>query len=123
VSVAELYANENFPRQVVERLRALGHDVLTTQEAGNADRGVPDDAVLAFATERARAVLTLNRRDFIRLHRQRSDHAGIIVCTQDADVEGQAERIDQAIAGCGPLPGQLLRVNRPQSPPVPPARA
>ena len=34
--MARLYANENFPYQVVIALRALGHDVLTVQEAGNA---------------------------------------------------------------------------------------
>ena len=31
--MARLYANENFPRQVVAALRANGHDVLTTVEA------------------------------------------------------------------------------------------
>jgi len=31
--MARLYSNENFPLPVVERLRALGQDVLTTQEA------------------------------------------------------------------------------------------
>jgi hypothetical protein len=34
--VAHLYANENFPLPVVEALRRLGHDVLTSREAGNA---------------------------------------------------------------------------------------
>src|SRR5262245_32436384 len=63
VSLASLYANENFPRQVVEALRRLGHDVLTSQEAGNAGRGVPDEVVLAFAVRTGRAVVTLNRRD------------------------------------------------------------
>lgn len=111
--MASLYANENFPRQVVEALRRLGHDVLTSQEAGNAGRGVPDDAVLAFAVQAGRAVLTLNRRDFIRLHRVAPVHAGLIVCTEDADVEGQAARIYDAIAVAGPLTGLLLRVNRP----------
>ncbi len=111
--MAALYANENFPRQVVERLRALGHDVLTTQEAGNADRAIPDDAVLAFAVERGRAVVTLNRRDFIKLHRHSPAHAGIIVCTQDPDIDGQADRIHQAILTSGDLAGLLLRVNRP----------
>jgi hypothetical protein len=32
--MARLYSNENFPLPVVEKLRALGHDVLTVQEAG-----------------------------------------------------------------------------------------
>jgi hypothetical protein len=58
-------------------------------------------------------VLTLNRRHFIRLHRENSDHAGIIVCTVDPDFTGQAERIHNAIGESGSLTGQLLRVNRP----------
>jgi hypothetical protein len=112
--LASLYANENFPRQAVEALRRLGHDVLTSQEAGNAGRGVPDEAVLAFGVRTGRAVVTLNRRDFIQLHRLTPEHAGIIVCTEDADVEGQAARIHDAIAGAGALGGILLRVNRVQ---------
>ena len=34
--MARLYANENFPLPVVEELRRLGHEVLTTYEAGDA---------------------------------------------------------------------------------------
>lgn len=60
--MAYLYADEQFPRQVVELLRSLEHNVLTVQEAGNA--GLSDEEVLAFATNHNRAVLTLNRRDF-----------------------------------------------------------
>jgi hypothetical protein len=110
--LASLYASENFPRQVVEASRRLGHDVLTSQEAGNAGRGIPDDAVLAFAVQTGRAVVTLNRRDVIRLHRLTPEHAGIIVCTEDADIEGQAARIHDAITVAGALAGVLLRVNR-----------
>ena len=61
MSAASLYADENFPRQVVEGLRRLGHDVLTCQEAGNAGRGVPDREVLAFAKHAGRAVLTMDQ--------------------------------------------------------------
>jgi predicted nuclease of predicted toxin-antitoxin system len=104
--MAQLYANENFPYQVVEALRKLGHDVLTVQEAGKGGQEIRDDEVLAFATEQNRAVVTINRRDFIRLHS--SDP------TQDIDTEGQAKRIDQAIQTVKDLAGQLLRVNRPQ---------
>jgi hypothetical protein len=111
--VARLYANENFPRQVVEHLRALGHDVLTTQDAGNSGRGIPDEEVLDFAVRSDRAVVTLNRRDFIKLHRISPDHRGILVCTEDTDVAGQATRIDAAIKDAGALERQLLRVNRP----------
>lgn len=112
--MARLYSNENFPLPVVQELRRLGHDVLTVQEAGNADQAIPDDAVLAFATAESRSVLTLNRRDFIHLHKTQPNHAGIIVCTYDADFVGQSQRIHEAIEAQPELDGQLLRVNRPQ---------
>jgi hypothetical protein len=62
--MTRLYANENFPLQAVEELRRLGHDVLTTQQAGKAGQAIPDLQVLAFACEEGRALLTLNRRHF-----------------------------------------------------------
>jgi hypothetical protein len=111
--VARLYSNENFPRPVIEALRKAGHDVLTSHEAGNANRKVPDDQVLAFAIAGGRAVLTLNRRDFIRLHRSGTVHEGIIVCTADANYPAQAERIHQAIHAASHISGQLIRVNKP----------
>ena len=53
----------------------LGHDVLTVQEAGQANQRIPDHhQVLEFAMGQGRAVLTINRDDFIRLHRLRPDH-------------------------------------------------
>ena len=110
--MARLYANENFPKPVVEALRVLGYEVLTTAEAGRADQEVPDDEVLAFAKNEGRCVLTLNRRDFIRLHRLDSNHAGIIVCTFDAAFVAQAGRIDHAITSQTSLSGKLIRVNR-----------
>jgi predicted nuclease of predicted toxin-antitoxin system len=111
--MASLYANENFPLQVVEALRSLGHDVLTSQEAGNANQAVPDNEVLAYASENQRILLTLNKRDFINLHKQNDRHAGIIICTQDPDIHRQAERIHQVILTHGSLASQLIRVNRP----------
>jgi hypothetical protein len=112
--MAQLYANENFPLKVVQALRRLGHDVLTTQEAGKANLSIPDVDVLGFATEQERALLTINRRDFIQLHQQGVGHEGIIVCTQDPDTQGQAERIHQAIFSSQSLSRQLIRINRPQ---------
>ena len=111
--MARLYSNENFPLPVVERLRALGHDVLTTQQAGKADQAVADAEVLKFAGNEQRAMLTLNRRHFIKLHRENARHAGIVVCTFDADFAGQAERIHNALGAQASLNGQLIRVNRP----------
>lgn len=111
--MARLYADENFPRQVVEELRRLGHDVLTVLEAGLAGRGIPDPEVLAFAQADGRALMTLNRKHFIQLHAGQSSHHGIIVCTFDHDFVAQAARIDAAISSLGQLDGQLVRVNRP----------
>ncbi|MEG4571803.1 DUF5615 family PIN-like protein [Microcoleus sp. N3A4] len=112
--MARLYADEQFPRVVVELLRALGHDVLTVQEARNANLGIPDEAVLAFAVTKKRAVLTLNRIDFIRLHTSQPNHAGIIVCKDDQqDRQRMATRISEAISNVETLTGMLVRVNRP----------
>src|SRR4030067_462441 len=109
--MASLYANENFPLKVVLSLRALGHDVLTSQEAGKAHLSIKDPEVLAFAAEKNRALYTFNRRDFIRLHYQIPKHAGIIVCTQDPDAQSQAEHIHQAIISEGILVGRLIRIH------------
>lgn len=111
--MARLYADEQFPYLTSDRLQQLGHDVLTVQEAGKANQGIPDDEVLAFATEQQRAILTLNRRDFIRLHNQNANHAGIIACTDDSDKILLAERINSAIQAQEVLTGQLIRVVRP----------
>jgi hypothetical protein len=111
--MAQLYGNENFPLPVVEELRRLGHDVLTIHEMGKAGQSVLDETVLTFATERERAVLTLNRKHFIRLHRIHPQHAGIIVCTFDPDFTAQAQRIHAAIESYPELSDQLIRINRP----------
>jgi hypothetical protein len=114
--VARLYADEEFSYPVVEELRQLENDVLTAQEAGQANQGVTDSGVLAFATARDRAVVTFNRRHFINLRRRVSGHRGILVCTRDPDVPGLARRIHRAILGCSTLENQLLRINRPLNP-------
>ena len=109
--MAVFYADENFDSRVVGHLRLQGHDVQTVQEAGEA--GCDDAQVLAHATAAGRAVLTFDRTDFERLHRQDPVHAGIVSCTRDDDWQALALRIDQAVAGESSLAGKHLRVNRP----------
>jgi predicted nuclease of predicted toxin-antitoxin system len=111
--MARLYADEQFPRVVSKLLRTMGHEVLTVQEAGNANLGIPDEAVLAFAISDSRAVVTLNRQDFIKLHRTNSQHCGIIICTNDLDRPRMASQINKAISVQEPLEGKLIRVVRP----------
>ena len=74
---------------------------------------IPDDEVLDFATRVGRAVLPLNRRDFIRLHKRGIAHAGIVVCTEDTDTTAQATRVHDSVTSLPALAGQLVRVNRP----------
>lgn len=110
--MARLYANENFPVEVVAHLRTLGHDVLTTHEAGRSNQGIEDDAVLRFAIETDRCVITINRRDFMRLHRTVSAHPGIIVCTENRDYAAFARHIDAALRQSAATANQLIRVVR-----------
>ena len=113
--MARFYANENFPLPVVEELRRLGHDVLTTSESGRAALRVSDEEMLAFAVDNNRAILTHNRRHFIVLHDRNPVHCGIIVCTVDVDSIALANRIHAAISVNQQLDGRLIRVNRPPS--------
>ena len=115
--MARLYTNENFRRRIVEELRALDHDVLTSFEAGNANLGIPDDEVLNFAHSNNRIVVTFNRKDFIQLHKENPNHSGIVVCTEDKDYAGLAKRIDDAIKTLdNNTKNQLIRINRPNLP-------
>ena len=47
--MARFYVNENFPMPVVEELRRLGHDALTSRESGRSNQSIPDEEVLGFA--------------------------------------------------------------------------
>jgi predicted nuclease of predicted toxin-antitoxin system len=111
--MASFYADEQFPFQVTELLRNLAHDVLMVQEAGNANQRIPDDEVLAFAIGKERSILTINRTDFMRLHRFDDNHFGIVVCTNNRNWEQFAARIDEAVKVEGSLQGKLIRVVRP----------
>jgi predicted nuclease of predicted toxin-antitoxin system len=109
-----LYINENFPQKVVELLRDRGYDVLTTKDAGKSGVGIPDEAVLSFAVQENRALITINRKDFIRLHKINPEHTGIIVCTENHDLEQFVHHIHAKICALTQeeLSGQLLRVYR-----------
>lgn len=112
--MALFYTNENFPAKVADYLREMGHNVLTSLEAGNANQRIPDAEVLDFASRSGRILLTINRRDFIELHEKSHDHAGVIVCTQNIDLREQAEQIHNIVHEAGEMTGKLIRVNRKQ---------
>ncbi len=111
--MSRFYADENFPRPIVSTLRGLGHDVLTAYEDGKANQKVPDDEVLNRATELGRAVLSMNRRDFARLHDEQPSHAGIVLCKYEVGSMAQANRIHEAVANLEKLDGELIRIQKP----------
>jgi hypothetical protein len=91
----------------------LGHDVLTSFDAGKANAAIPDKEVLEFAASEKRILLSHNRRHFLRLHQYRTgDYGGIVLCTFDPDFRGLAQRIDQAVATASEMRNKLVRVNR-----------
>jgi uncharacterized protein with PIN domain len=105
-----LYADEDFFYPVVEELRLLGHDVVTAQQDGHSS--APDPIILARANGLGRVLLTFNRSDFKRLHRQGAIHCGMLSATQDHDHAALAARIDAGLIGL--TPGRWhLRINRP----------
>ncbi len=112
--MARFLADENLPRPAVDALRDLGHDVLTVSDIGLAGRSAPDDEVLRHASSLSRVLVTHNRRHFIRLHQDHPDHAGIVVCTPDADAVGLASRISSAVAVSESMLGRLIRISRPK---------
>src|SRR5689334_21227809 len=112
--MAHFYTNEKIPVQVVTELHRLGHDVITSLEAGKANSAVADADVVAFAVTKGRILLTHNRRHFLRLHQNRTaDHQGIVLCTLDADSQRQSQRISAAVANVPDMANKLIRVNRP----------
>ncbi len=109
----KLYADENFPQSVVVALRQLGYEVLTAYEAGQANQRIPDQEVLAYAILQKRAVLTQNRKDFIRLYQMVPTHTGIIVCREDHQHTNQlAHRIHLQLVTHASLDNKLIRVNK-----------
>jgi predicted nuclease of predicted toxin-antitoxin system len=114
--MVKLYADEQFPLPVTKLLRNLGYDILTVQDAGKAEQKIPDIEVLQYATSLDRAVLTLNRRDFIRLHSQLLQHEGIVICRSSIDWEKIAQAIHNHLCQLESIQGQLIRIKLPSQP-------
>ncbi len=94
------YADENFPLAVVI-------------EDGRANKAISDEKVLTRSTKLDRVLLTINRRDFLRLHNSGKEHSGMILCTFDAEFEGRAGRIHETCENSTGLSRKVIRVNRP----------
>lgn len=95
--MARFLTDEDVPFLIAQGLRSLGHDVLTTADAGLAGRGTPDHLVFELAIESQRTVITRNRSDFRRLHRRNSEHFGMILVGQH-DILVALDQIVEALA-------------------------
>jgi uncharacterized protein with PIN domain len=71
------HLDENVHGAVAEALRRRGIDVTTALDRGLV--GAPDEQHLAFARQEERVVVT-HDTDFLRLHAQGLEHAGIAFC-------------------------------------------
>ncbi|MEM9009039.1 MAG: DUF5615 family PIN-like protein [Cyanobacteria bacterium P01_F01_bin.86] len=114
--MARLYSNENFPFDIVFILRQFGHDVLTSYDADQANKGIPDAEVLEFARNQDRIAITLNRDDFLDLHRSGVNHAGIIICKEDRDYVGQAQVVNELLQPTKTWANQLVRIKKRNQP-------
>ncbi len=101
---------------MVLEFRQRGYDILTSQEAGQANQGIPDEDVLTFATQNQRVVITLNREDFIALHRSGISHQGIIICKTDRDYTGQTHALYAHLQQIEDLKNRLIRVKKQNQP-------
>jgi len=114
--MTNLYSNENFPLDMVLMLRQQGHNILTSYESGQANQGISDQNVLMFATKSDRSVITLNRDDFLKLHRLGTDHSGIIICKDDRDYPAQAKILNTFLQSQPNLINRLIRIQKQNQP-------
>jgi predicted nuclease of predicted toxin-antitoxin system len=81
LSLKLLLDEDSQAKYLVNLLRAAGHDVVTVKEANL--EGHPDSAVLNYAKQELRVLLTRNCDDFQELHLIDSVHSGILTIYQE----------------------------------------
>jgi hypothetical protein len=117
--MARFYTDEDVPYGVVEAPRRLGHDVLTCEEAGRANRSIDDTVVLADAARMGRIMVTRNRDDFEHLHNGGQFHRGLVLCFFDPDTDRQARIIVSQVEGQSHGAPWLVKVRRGTPPGAP----
>lgn len=103
-------ADENLPLPVVISLRLKGMNLTTVREA--CLEGKPDNEVLEYALKHDLAIITMDRRDFKRLHHSGFAHKGILGVRFYPDFPEMAEAIFQAVRDQDNLDGTYIPVNR-----------
>lgn len=106
--MADLLADENFPKPTVRELQRLGHNVETIQNVGFANREFPDGYVFECAKIMGRAVLTCDYKDYLQLHQKTPNHPGIIATPQDKNHIERAHQIHQRLQQEPELKGKFV---------------
>jgi predicted nuclease of predicted toxin-antitoxin system len=83
------HLDEHCPPAIAEGLRRRGIGVSTTAEAGLL--GAPDEQQLAYVLTHHRVLVTSDA-DFLRLHQEGVQHAGIVFCHQGQRTLGEMIR-------------------------------
>ena len=99
---------------MVRILRVLGHTVITSYNAGQANQAISDDEVLNYATKNKLILITFNRDDFIELHQSGVRHSGIIICKTDRDYQGQIYFLHNYLQTQDSLIGRLIKIKKQQ---------
>lgn len=106
----KLYFDEDMSAIVAAKLRKIGWDVLTTQQAGNS--GKSDVAQLEYASREGRILVTRNYADFQEIHQQflqkRKPHAGIIICFWRPDSQRMVEALIETLEKVSSQKSQTL---------------
>ena len=72
-----IIADENVPKSLIQVLEKMGVEVYSVTELGLS--GLNDYQILKFANEHSAIILTMDVKDFSRLHRDGFNQTGIIV--------------------------------------------
>lgn len=107
-----LLGDEDFNHKVLKVLAEASYDVTSIRELGLDRKWFSDEDVLKTAIELNRIVLTHNKKDFIKLHRNTEWHPGIITCYQTADYEVLANQVLNLLQEVDSFESKLYRINR-----------
>ena len=96
-----LFTDDHIEPRLARALSRRGFDVLSCQDAGQANQRISDEEQLAFATSQGRAILTFNFVDFIALDIRWKQagrrHAGSMVSPEIRSLTELIRRVEHHI--------------------------
>lgn len=109
-----LVIDEMYSPAIAEQLRARGHDAIAVQDvAGLA--GLSDNALLSWAHDHERAIITENVVDFLTLHadclQTGGRHSGIILASNAAYPRARASTLGAVVVALDRLLTQVDRLD------------